>query len=402
LRGAGTVALMSNTTRSQDARALRYKHRNYLHSHSTLKRVKTCGLFGVGTHVGLRLGGTSARPIAGVAGVETCGSVWSCPVCSQKIAAHRNTELNKVNNAWRERGGTILFATFTMRHQYSDGLKELWDGLSASWRRLVSGRGYMELKEEFGIEGYVRVVEVTHGDNGWHVHTHTAIYLAGEASDFQLQQLQQRLYGRWVNALEKDGYTASEAHGVDVIRTLDGSGLGSYMTKFALTHNSLVSEMTNGHNKIAKKTNRVPFRILADILQNGDMADATLWETWENVSRGRRMMTWSVGLRELAKLQRELTDEEIVALDQLHGTTVLSIPSKSWASLMRNQHAADILTCLEQQGINTTIDLLASHGVDVTIHVNPDTFSLPDNERTQENGNTENDSSTKDSLLLCL
>jgi hypothetical protein len=260
----------------------------------------------------------------------------------------------------------------------------------------------MELKEEFGIEGYVRVVEVTHGDNGWHVHTHTAIYLAGEASDFQLQQLQQRLYGRWVNALEKDGFTASEAHGVDVIRTQEGSGLGSYMTKFALTHNSLVSEMTNGHNKIAKKTNRVPFRILADILQNGDMEDVSLWETWENVSRGRRMMTWSVGLRAIAKLQRELTDEEIVALDQLHGTTVLSVPSKSWASLMRNGYASDVLTALENGGVVAAIDLLDSHGIDLTIHVNPLTFQLPDNERTNDNDNKTDDSTTEDSALLGL
>lgn len=389
---------MTNITRSQDARALRYKHRNHLHSYSTLKRLRTCGLFGVGSHVGLRLGGTAARPIAGVAGVETCGSVWACPVCSSRIAAHRNTELNKVNTAWRARGGSILFATFTMRHQYEDSLQSLWDGLSASWRRLVSGKGYLDLKAEYGIEGYVRVVEVTHGDNGWHVHTHTAIYLKDELTDFDLSQLQQRLYARWVTALDKDGFTASQAHGVDVIRTLEGSGLGAYMTKFALTHSSLVQEMTNGHNKVAKKTNRVPFRILADIVENGDTADMALWETWETVSRGRRMMTWSVGLREMAKLSRELTDEEIVALDQLNGTTVLSVPSKSWASLMRNGHAADILSTLENHGVITTAYLLASHGVEPTIHVNPETWSLPVDERTSD----ENDSTTEGSTLLCV
>ena len=387
---------MINLSRSQDARALRYKHRNYLHSYSSIKRLRKCGLFGVGSSVGLKLGGTSSRPIAGVSGVETCGSVWSCPVCSSKIAAHRNTELNKVNTAWRERGGSILFATFTMRHQSGDSLVSLWDGLSASWRRLVSGKGYQNLKEQFGIDGYVRVVEVTHGDNGWHVHTHTAIYLDKVLSDFELTQLEQRLYGRWVSALDKDGFTASQAHGVDVIRTQEGSGLGAYMTKFALTHSSLVQEMTNGQNKIAKKTNRVPFKILADIVDNGDMTDVNLWETWENTSRGRRMMTWSVGLRELAKLSRELTDEEIVLLDQLKGTTVITLPSKSWAVLMRNGHAADILSNLESNGIWSTIHLLASHDIDSTIHVNPDTFRLDD--RTTN----EDDSTTKDSALLSI
>jgi len=386
---------MLNITRSQDARALRYKHRNHLHSHSTIKRLRKCGLFGVGHSVGLKLGGTSARPIAGVSGVETCGSVWSCPVCSSKIAAHRNTELNKVNTAWREKGGSILFATFTMRHQSGDSLASLWDGLSASWRRLVSGKGYQDLKTQYDIGGYVRVVEVTHGDNGWHVHTHTAFYLNRELSDFELEQLQQRLYARWVNALDKDGFTASQAHGVDVIRTQEGSGLGAYMTKFALTHSSLVQEMTNGQNKIAKKTNRVPFKILADIVDNGETKDISLWETWENTSRGRRMMTWSVGLREIAKLTRELTDEEIVLLDQLNGTLIFTVPSKSWASLMRTNHAADILTTMENFGIWATIDLLASYGIDPTIHVNPNTWTLP--ERTETN---ENDNAGKDRLLL--
>lgn len=368
-------------TRSQDARALRYKHRNHLHGHSTLPRLRRCGLFGVGSHVGLRLGGTAARPIAGVSGVETCGSVWSCPVCSSRISAHRNTELNKVNTAWRERGGNILFATFTMRHTSGDSLAELWDGLSAAWRRLVSGKGYQNLKEQYGIEGYVRVVEVTHGDNGWHVHTHVALYLAANVSDFDLGQLQQRLYARWVSGLEKDGFTASQAHGVDVIRTYEGSGLSAYMTKFALTHESLVHEMTNGQNKAARKTNRAPFRILADLTENSTPTDIALWETWETTSRGRRMMTWSVGMRELANLSRELTDEEIVALDQLNGTTVVSVPSKQWASLMRRGLAADALTVLENFGPCSTIDYLTHHGVDVTIHVNPLTFSLVENER---------------------
>jgi len=372
---------MTNITRSQDARALRYKHRNHLHSHSTLKRLRRCGLFGVGSHVGLRLGGTSARPIAGVSGVETCGSVWSCPVCSSRISAHRNTELNKVNTAWRERGGSILFATFTMRHTSGDSLAELWDGLSAAWRRLVSGKGYQTLKEQYGIDGYVRVVEVTHGDNGWHVHTHVALYLTANVSDFDLAQLQQRLYGRWVNALDKDGFTASQAHGVDVIRTYEGSGLGAYMTKFALTHESLVNEMTNGQNKVARKSNRAPFRILADLTETNTPGDMALWETWETTSRGRRMMTWSVGMRELANLSRELTDEEIVALDQLHGELLISVPSKQWASLMRRSLAADVLTILENFGPCTTIDYLTHHGVDVTLHVNPLEFRLVDTER---------------------
>jgi hypothetical protein len=155
--------------------------------------------------------------------------------------------------------------------------------------------------------------------------------------------------------------------------------------------------MTNGQNKIAKKTNRVPFKILADIVDNGDMTDVNLWETWENTSRGRRMMTWSVGLRELAKLSRELTDEEIVLLDQLKGTTVITLPSKSWATLMRNGHAADILSNLESNGIWSTIDLLASHNIDSTIHVNPDTFRLDD--RTNDE---QNDSTSKDSTLLSI
>jgi hypothetical protein len=268
-----------------------------------------------------------------------------------------------------------------MRHTSGDSLAELWDGLSAAWRRLVSGKGYQTLKEQYGIDGYVRVVEVTHGDNGWHVHTHVALYLTANVSDFDLAQLQQRLYGRWVNALDKDGFTASQAHGVDVIRTYEGSGLGAYMTKFALTHESLVNEMTNGQNKVARKSNRAPFRILADLTETNTPGDMALWETWETTSRGRRMMTWSVGMRELANLSRELTDEEIVALDQLHGELLMSVPSKQWASLMRRSLAADVLTILENFGPCTTIDYLTHHGVDVTIHVNPLEFRLADTER---------------------
>ena len=148
------------------------------------------------------------------------------------------------------------------------------------------------------------------------------------------------------------------------------------MTKFAMTHESLSQEMTNGQNKASRKSNRAPFRILADLSDNFTPEDIALWETWETESRGRRMMTWSVGMRELANLSRELTDEEVVMLDQLNGTMILSIPSKDWASLMRRGLAAELLSTLETYGPCTTIDMLAYYGIVSTIHVNPLTFTL--------------------------
>ncbi|RYF42549.1 MAG: hypothetical protein EOO38_19610, partial [Cytophagaceae bacterium] len=58
-------------------------------------------------------------------GLQTCGSVWACPVCSAKIAERRRVEIIAAMAAHKAAGGCMHLLTLTAPHQRSDALDVL-------------------------------------------------------------------------------------------------------------------------------------------------------------------------------------------------------------------------------------------------------------------------------------
>ncbi len=121
--------------------------------------------------------GPDGERVAGYRGLASCGSVWACPRCSAIINQHRATELRGALSSWGEQGGTAALLTLTIRHHPGQRLRDLWDGVVGSWSRLTAGRPWKEFKARTGVAGAVRVVDVTHGASGWHVHLHVLLLL---------------------------------------------------------------------------------------------------------------------------------------------------------------------------------------------------------------------------------
>lgn len=46
-------------------------------------------------------------------GLQTCGSVWACPVCASKIAERRRLEIQQAMAAHQEQGGAVNLLTLT-------------------------------------------------------------------------------------------------------------------------------------------------------------------------------------------------------------------------------------------------------------------------------------------------
>ncbi len=82
-----------------------------------------------------------------------------------------------------------------------------WDVLSYAWQRVTSGSSWQEDCERFGgLLGWARAVEVTDGDNGWHVHLHVLLCFREQVSaDLARAALGPRIFGRWNRALERQG-----------------------------------------------------------------------------------------------------------------------------------------------------------------------------------------------------
>src|SRR5215467_1107515 len=78
----------------------------------TPMRQRNCGAVPIGDQVEIRIKDGSAY----YAGLETCGNVWLCPVCSAKIHHRSATELRDALITWTDNGHSASLVTITVPH----------------------------------------------------------------------------------------------------------------------------------------------------------------------------------------------------------------------------------------------------------------------------------------------
>ncbi|MDD7919687.1 hypothetical protein [Actinomycetospora callitridis] len=348
---------------------------------------------------------------AAYGGLTTCGSVWACPVCAAKIATRRADDLATVMRCVDGLGGTAFLLTLTMRHDRLDRLglarddrarrnlleerradrgvaeangwqvderaaeaeeielasikarEGCWDVLGYAWSATTSGATWQKDTALFGgLLGWARAVEVTWGErNGWHVHVHVLLCFGEQVSaDTAAASIGARMFGRWLRALQRRGYSASEDHGWDLRRVQLGDGdLADYFVKMA-------HEVTSGHRKDARSRGGLtPMQLLGTAADTYEVGAMARWWEWEAASEGRRQLTWSTGhrdLRTLAGLGREATDEEIAADDQ-EPDVRLALSRATWSALRRTNSPTVLLTVAEKHGLAGARAWLASRGL---------------------------------------
>lgn len=335
------------------ARGNRYRLRDGLRGFTGLKRLRACGHTAVDSAgVMVRVSGEGENRRAGFAGLSTCGSVWACPVCAAKVAAERARELTQVLNWGTEEGLRAALVTLTVRHHAGDSLASVWDAVSSGWARVTGGKAWKTAQERYGIKGWARAVEVTHGGNGWHVHVH-AVVLGDAFDDESGIALGHSMWRRWAAGVRSVGLESwRDRGGLDVRVSTGGDlgALGAYLAKQGADLEGLAAEATLGAFKEGRKGSRTPFQIARSVLETGDAADVALWREWEQVSKGRRQLTWSRGLRVQAGLANERTDEEIAAEEV--GTSeddAVLLPGETWKAV--RESAWLVLDIAEERGV---------------------------------------------------
>lgn len=387
--------------RAQSNRAQRFHRRRQVRKITSLKRLRTCGFAldpenGVTVKVTENPDGTRT---AGCGGLATCGSVWSCPQCAAKIATRRADELSTVMRKVYELGGSAFLLTLTLRHSAGDrlgltraersevnrlednlrrykkalrqgqlvdddqaaadraeldrlkGRRGCWDVLGDAWGKVTSGATWRKDQELFGgLLGWARVVEVTDGANGWHVHVHALLCFADQVSaDLVSAGVGTRMFKRWRSELNRQGFDASEEHGWDLRKVELGDGdLADYFTKIA-------HEVTGSHRKEGRRHGgRTPMQVLADAVDTYEVANLARWWEWEAASEGRRQLTWSVGNRDLrrqAGLGRDATDEDGAAEEVGAGGSVVLDPT-TWSCIVRACQEHLVLRTAELHGVD--------------------------------------------------
>lgn len=338
---------------SDDARSRRYRLREALWRLSSLERVRKCGRVRRGDLVGVRYGEAGA----GFSGLCSCGSPWADPVCNAKIMYRRFLDLGVGLARHYAAGGSVLFMTRTIRHHRGEALTDLWRDVLLSWRSMTGSAAWKRAVQRLGVIGHVRVVEVTDGENGWHVHIHALLLTASPLSEDALSDFSTWSTTAWSRAVVRRGRPAPLAAGQDVRQMATvGDALARYVTKMAL-------EITSTQTKTASGAHRT--RPVWSLLSDAAVGDADAldrWHQWEAGSKDRRQMTWSRGLRTRLGLGRELADEEITTED-VGDLDLLWITAEGWDVVVTSPGLQGQILAAADAGGDELRALLLDHGV---------------------------------------
>lgn len=360
----------NNSTPPLDAAAVRRSDRwitlAKLWRISKLERVRKCGRVLRGSHVEYRKSGE----MVGLSGLCSCGSVWVCPRCNSKVMARRAFELGALIASAQSQGFVAVEITLTLRHSLTDDLATLWSTLSHCWDRARNGKVWSKDCERFGVLGWLRVVEVTDGRNGWHPHLHGVVFVR-EIDAEGVNRLASGMFGRWQRAAVRQGLEAPELVGQEwhVIGEGGDSKISQYLTE-AKTYGSSVAiglELTQTQSKQARSmyATRSTWDLLDDAI-NGEVRALARWWEYEQASTGKRQISYSRHLREVLGVNfDDLTDDEIA--DEEVGSAddagVIVTPA-GWNRMAGNPDWIPAsLEVLQKAGWSALSDFLTQRGV---------------------------------------
>ena len=254
-------------------------------------------------------------------GLQTCKSVWACPICSSRIASQRRDE---VKQALENSNYTPVLVTYTIQHTRKDKLKDLLNVIKDGLRHTLNGRFRQMFYERFLVAGYVRSVEVRWNPRtGWHPHCHELMMVKKGASKEAVKSFLMSRYGAF---LEKRNYHVNE-HTIDV-RLNEDTETGDLVSEY-LTKSAISLEITAGAIKEGQSLSQ--FQLLAAFADTGDMMYAQLFKEYAEATAGKKWLTWSRGLKaELLPDVEEETDEEIAEKEEADSDVVLVLDRDEW------------------------------------------------------------------------
>lgn len=277
---------------------------------------------------------------ASFTGLQTCGSVWACPVCAAKIAERRRVEIQAAMACYTASGGSVNLFTLTTPHQRTDSLRELLQNQSTALKYFKTDTTVRKIFGEMGIIGQIRALEVTHGrksptNNGWHPHYHFLLFAKYHLGEGARESFTDRLYVRWVACCVRAGLgEPSRLHG---IKLDDGSKAAKYVSKWGLE-----DEMTKGHTKRALH-GETPFDFLRSYLANAqDKQAGALFKEFAETFKGKRQLHWSAGLKKRFAIG-EVSDEELLLKHEDDAAFLGQITLNQWKEVLRDDGRAFIL-----------------------------------------------------------
>lgn len=271
------------------------------------------------------------------AGLQVCASPWLCPLCAPKISERRRVELKGGIERAKKLGWEVMLLTATVPHGLGDDLLTMLDQMLEAWAKTSSTRAGAKARQSIGLEGTIRVLEVTHGQNGWHPHFHVLLFVSGGMT---LQQVADIFRPLWQDACKKVGLPRpSDEHG---LRVDGGEKAASYASKWGLEH-----EMTKGHLKRSRSVKgQTPWDLLRCYQDSKCQRSRLLWLTYAEAFKGRRQLCWSRGLKKCLEVV-DLSDDEIAAQQDEPASLLAELTDDQWRDVLATKNESALLDLAE-------------------------------------------------------
>ncbi len=287
------------------------------------------------------------------AGLMSCGSVWTCPICAPKIQAVRAQEVRAAIDAW---SGSVVLITQTVPHKVRDALKPLLEAFTLALRKFKGCKGYTRAQVLHGISGSIRALEITDGSNGWHPHAHTILFL--DAPNVSLDDLRATLFPLWESATRRAGFDCLSPKAFDV---QDARAVRQYVTKLGTEYEwGPEHELTKAHSKRGHGSSLTPFDMLRRYLEAPD--DGRLLARFAEFAycfHGKRQLVWSDGLKKRLLGTEGLTDEQVAASIGECDPVLTTITLQEWKVIRRHNLQAHVLQIVQLYGHPGLLHLLS-------------------------------------------
>lgn len=291
---------------------------------------------------------SAATQSAHYSGLATCGSVWACPVCCALVQQRRRSELAQLITWAYANDYRPCMVTFTFPHRAFHSLQDLKERQRDAFVRLRRGSPWERFKKRCGFGGLVRSLEVTHGDNGWHPHTHE-IWLIRHLTPTAQADFLGDLKDRWkkvciaaglLDASDRSQVFAFDLHAVDVRFGVNDS---DYLAKQDSSRAwGADREIATASSKAGRAKGVHPHEFLI----RRRKGDAGLYLEYVNGMAGSRQLFWSHGLKDLVGVE-DVTDE-VLADESLTPSDLLGgLSADDWAKVRRKRLRAQLLDAAE-------------------------------------------------------
>ena len=295
-----------------------------------------------------------AHSTISLSNLQTCGSVWHCPVCASKISERRRVEMNQANESHKTAGGSLLFVTRTTPHYKTDSLFDIRTKFAKADGYLKNHRDYRNLMKSHGVSlGSIKAKELTVSDaNGWHLHVHEVYFI--DAGAFEgaavsdnpeyvafIETFRAGLYKRWKASAVKAGFDEpSEKHGLQV---QNGDFAADYVSKWGVEPTdgnwNASSELTKAHIKDSKK-GYTPFGLIRLYDETRDPALIPIIQEYAESMHGQRQLVWSRGLKAHFAIE-EVDDEALVEEKEDDAVEIGVISPDQWKFVVKNDLRTD-------------------------------------------------------------